>query len=404
MNHLPKPIKILLNFGLIAILSLCGTLFLTEWSHKSFAADLVVRKNVVDLTASEKKAFVNAIKTLKTTVSKGSKVSVYDQFVAVHLGATRLIHRHQSHQQTSELAHTNTAFLPWHREYIRRFEQALRAVDRNVTLPYWDWTDPKAIDVIFRDDFLGPNGQGQTISIPDRGNFTGGSVKSSAFSAANGWVLEPDLNIDPDTEKSLGNLLVRFLLVPPANDYPLPKADIDRVLALNNYSLFRNALEGFISVDSDGNITTGGFIHNYIHGLVGGVKLDSSNNEISFQALGTMSNIPSSPYDPVFWLHHANVDRLWAEWQDNGHQGSNFYPAQGQLYGHNLNDLMWPWDGDTSVPLTTKLGNLLSKLPMIAPNDLVRPIDVLDYKKLGYTYDRSETNSNSHTWFYIWHF
>jgi tyrosinase len=29
---------------------------------------------------------------------------------------------------------------------------------------------------------------------------------------------------------------------------------------------------------------------------------------------GTMSSA-SSPKDPIFFLHHANIDRLWAEWQ-----------------------------------------------------------------------------------------
>lgn len=29
---------------------------------------------------------------------------------------------------------------------------------------------------------------------------------------------------------------------------------------------------------------------------------------------GTM-NSPSSPADPIFWLHHANIDRLWTQWQ-----------------------------------------------------------------------------------------
>ncbi len=353
---------------------------------------LTVRKNVTDLTSAEKTAFVKAIKTLKTVIPAGSKVSIYDQFVAIHIGATRLIHNHKGHSDGSvqELAHENAAFFPWHREYIRRFEQALQAVDPTVSLPYWDWTDAKALDVIFNDDFLGSNGQGVTIKIPNQGNFTGGAVPG-AFSAANGWVMNPALNIDPETQTSLGTSLVRFLRLPPASDYPVPKKDVERALRLNNYSLFRPALEGFISVDEQGKVTPGGFIHNYIHGLVGGVQIDASAKPIKFKGLGTMSNIPSSPYDPVFWLHHANVDRLWAQWQENGHQGSDFYPADGgQPYGHNLKDLMWPWDGGMSTPKATTLGDLLSLLPNFDSNDLVRPIDVLNHRKLGYTYQTGE--------------
>ena len=27
-------------------------------------------------------------------------------------------------------------------------------------------------------------------------------------------------------------------------------------------------------------------------------------------------------HDPIFWLHHANIDRLWAQWQQ-AHPGQN---------------------------------------------------------------------------------
>lgn len=41
--------------------------------------------------------------------------------------------------------------------------------------------------------------------------------------------------------------------------------------------------------------------HNTVHRVVGGSG-------------GTMGTA-SSPQDPIFWLHHANIDRLWAQWQ-----------------------------------------------------------------------------------------
>jgi hypothetical protein len=73
----------------------------------------------------------------------------------------------------------------------------------------------------------------------------------------------------------------------PDPNYPLPtQNDIDtNVLNQSDYVSFTNGLEGY---------------HNTVHMWVGG---------------NTMPNPRSSPHDPMFWLHHANVDRIWAQWQ-----------------------------------------------------------------------------------------
>jgi tyrosinase len=374
-------------------LSQSGSGITVEYPYQRQRGKLDRRKSVSDLTLSEKKALVRAIKKLKTTIPAGSQISIYDQFVAVHLAATRLIHNHKGHPGATitDLAHENPAFLPWHRAYIRRFERELQRFDTSVTLPYWDWSDRKALDILFQDNFMSPNGRGVTIEVPGQGRYTGGIVQSGVFSSANGWVLDPRLNINPETERSLGMFLTRFLQVPPARGYPLSKKESDRILALDDYAWFRTALEGFIQIGENGQVTRGGFTHNYIHGLVGGVKIVQTPTGIDFQGIGTLSNIPSSPYDPIFWLVHSNVDRLWAQWQEKGHAGSAFYPAKGLPMGQNLNDPMFPWDGGMAKPEVTKLGNLSFLLPNFDPKDLIRPIDVLDHKKLGYTYVRSSS-------------
>jgi tyrosinase len=82
--------------------------------------DLRCRKNQSSLTAAEKSRFVNAVIALKAS-------GVYDTFVNQHINAMTDAHR-------------GTAFSPWHREYINRFELALRGIDSGVTLPYWNWT------------------------------------------------------------------------------------------------------------------------------------------------------------------------------------------------------------------------------------------------------------------------
>jgi len=100
-----------------------------------------------------------------------------------------------------------------------------------------------------------------------------------------------------------------------------------------------------------------------------------------------MNSILSSPYDPIFWLNHSNVDRLWAEWQDRGHTGIDFYPAEGMPFGHNLHDPMWPWDGGLSMPVNLGEGDFPPLLPSFSENDAVTPFDTLDFRELGYTYD-----------------
>ena len=49
----------------------------------------------------------------------------YDQFV-------------QLHKDFGPSTHTNTLFLPWHRQLLLHLERALQSVDPTVMLPYWD--------------------------------------------------------------------------------------------------------------------------------------------------------------------------------------------------------------------------------------------------------------------------
>ena len=45
-------------------------------------------------------------------------------------------------------------------------------------------------------------------------------------------------------------------------------------------------------------------LHGNVHGLTG----DGQN----------MGSVPWAARDPVFWMHHCNIDRLWASWNKNG--------------------------------------------------------------------------------------
>lgn len=78
--------------------------------------------------------------------------------------------------------------------------------------------------------------------------------------------------------------------------------------------------------------------------------------------------LPTSPNDPVFFLHHSNVDRLWAEWQD-AHGVDSFEPDscdQGLLeFGCRAN----------------------ARMDRMHPPFEATPADVADISVLGYSYD-----------------
>lgn len=57
-----------------------------------------------------------------------------------------------------------------------------------------------------------------------------------------------------------------------------------------------------------------------------------AHNQVHVWVGGTMNNILLSPADPVFWLHHAEIDRLWHVWQqDHPDQNPNLSGADAVL-------------------------------------------------------------------------
>lgn len=267
--------------------------------------NLNIRKNATTLTADEISRFINAVKVLKTTINPardGTPISIYDQFVATHLGSFDVAGRLDPNGLTSaNPGHVGDAFLPWHRELLHQFEQMLQVVDPTVTIPYWDYTDRNATqNIIYQNNFMGPNG---TTSF---------AVMSGFFSAANGWLQRKDLSgktwVGKSTEtQSLTRRLRAWENLPTTTQ-------VNDSLAKTTFRDFRSSLESTL--------------HNNLH-VWGG---------------GSIGLVGTSPNDPMFWLLHGNVDRLWAQWQVNGHWGNTWYPATSRFYGHGLNDLMWPWD------------------------------------------------------------
>jgi tyrosinase len=42
------------------------------------------------------------------------------------------------------------------------------------------------------------------------------------------------------------------------------------------------------------------------------------HNRVHNQVGGSMGDVPTAPADPIFWIHHCNIDRLWSAWVATG--------------------------------------------------------------------------------------
>lgn len=83
--------------------------------------------------------------------------------------------------------------------------------------------------------------------------------------------------------------------------------------------------------------------HNAIHGFVG----------------GDMGYVESAPRDALFWLHHCNVDRIWAAWE-----GHRVRPYEAAWAGERIGGFVGP-DGEAAPEVLA--GSLVRTADVFAP-------------------------------------
>ncbi|MGW4893147.1 tyrosinase family protein [Kitasatospora sp. NPDC004240] len=262
-----------------------------------------------------------------------SPVSTYDLFVIWHVMAMRTAVPPGGDPNLRNAAHRGPIFLPWHRVMLILLEVNLQRVlgDPGFGLPYWDWTADAAPgrpadSALWKPDCLGGSGQPVTdgpfrFDPADPAGFRVRIATDSALTlirtnrglnralAANGTALPTPAQV---------TALFDTMADPDLATYD--KAPWDR-----RSRGFRNRLEGF---------RPPGGLHNQVHGWVG-------------RDMG----VAASPNDPVFHLHHCNVDRLWEGWM--ARHGRSYLPGDDEpdlLLGHRLSDPIVSPIGPSATP------------------------------------------------------
>jgi tyrosinase len=262
-----------------------------------------VRRNQATLTLAEKKAFVSAVLELK-------KRGRYDEFVQIH---KEIMLWEAAADDGPRVAHRSPSFLPWHRKFLLDLELALQEIDPDVSLPYWDWSvDSTKTASLWSEDFIGGNG--------DPGDDF--KVTTGPFAYATGnWEIKVAVDDRPYLRRVFHGGVNRE--GGPRMYLPTPE-DVQAVLAQAEYDVspwntsssagFRNSVEG---------------LHNKAHVWVG----------------GSMAAV-TSPNDPVFFLNHCFVDKLWADWQEQ-HPTQEYLPTVATANEIGIDDPMRPWNDAT---------------------------------------------------------
>ncbi|KAI1177506.1 Di-copper centre-containing protein [Nemania sp. FL0916] len=282
--------------------------------------------------------------------------------------------------------HVSILFPTWHRPYLVLYEQTLYTIiqylaslwppedldrvqkaAREFRIPYWDWAIappagesvlPLSIGGSSTMNISGPNGI-QGISNPlfsfTFRPFNGSIFPDSPYNKWNETKRAPHPTTDPDAISNNS-----FVAASLDNHLPTYQQRLYNLFSnYRNYTHFSN--EGWIgSNNNNGSFDSIESLHDSVHTIGGG-------------GWGHLAIIAYSAFDPLFFLHHANVDRIFAMWQVI-HNDSYVVPTAATYPTHTQSqgDIE-----DVQTPLKPFFVNETS----FWTSDMVR-----DYEAFGYTY------------------
>lgn len=236
----------------------------------------------------------------------------------------------------SQCQHGSWYFLPWHRGYLLAFEANVRAIVTSLggpadwALPYWNyfkanqyqlppafasssWPDGHDDNPLFVKQRYGPQNDGNVYVAVDQVNLS--ALRDTIFAGSAGG-----------GSPGFGGVQTRF------------------------------EHGGNVHGDLESQP------HDWVHVLIGG-------SDPQTQLPGLMSDPDTAALDPIFWLHHANIDRLWQVWRQN--PPSNVDPT----------DSTW-----TSGPASS--GDRAFSMPLPNGSSLdYTPNDMTNFSQQNYTYD-----------------
>ncbi|KAF9647450.1 Di-copper centre-containing protein [Thelephora ganbajun] len=277
-----------------------------------------VRREWRSISPIERASWINAVKCLAELPHDPKVVATVDPALSLIPplipNSSYFDDFSYAHMDLNVVVHGTGFFLPWHRLYVQTFEDELRSkCGYTGVQPYWDWTQDAA-DVYHSTIFSDSN-----------------------FDGLGSWG-------DPDNDFQISTGGFKDIRVA----YPVPH-NIRR-----NYTLqpFLAGLSGFGSLSVDPllminttftktvvDFTVNSFTGDYInfqthlenigrphpgpHLILGGDN--SGLCPFGLQPPACYTGMKWAPNDPMFYLHHTMVDKIWYDWQHRNSSNKNTF-------------------------------------------------------------------------------
>lgn len=271
--------------AIVALLSVVALFTLNSCKQKPKAEEetdteetdnVLIRRNIYDLGANNPvvASYRKGVEVMKTKPATDPTSWAYQ--AAIHGTYST-----PAQPIWNQCQHGSYYFLSWHRMYLYYFEKIVRksSGDPSFALPYWNYSDVPA-QAVMPEEFRQPADASNTFYVAQRNPSinAGAALPPSvvSYSVAFGFT-----NFLAPTGSGLG---FGGQIIPAPAHFTGPPGRIESQP------------------------------HNIVHSTIG----------------GWMGDPNTAAQDPIFWLHHANIDRLWEKWLELGDGRSN--PTENEIW------------------------------------------------------------------------
>ena len=223
------------------------------------------RQDWSSLSLAQKQRYISAILTVS---SSSSLKPLYEELLEKYRSSFDTLAQ-STNPETSQ-------FIPWHRYFLMEYEDLLRLVHKDITIPYWDWTssnhDPYS-NPVFDPDF----GFGNSAD-PVTGCITSGPLRKGEF----------NISLFSSSPYNSSSSFSEVCLTRHYENFIYPGTDVLReLLSLDSglFTVFHNSIQLFLDLN--------------VRCFIGGHMCTSD-----------------AANDPLFFLHLARLDLFVQQWQD----------------------------------------------------------------------------------------